>query len=78
MFHKTNLFAWLLVASLTLSCDDDDDKAMDPTLYTRLGGVEAISAVTDKFLTNVASDNVINSRFAGTVSNPARLQLASE
>ena len=31
MIHKTNLFAWLLVASLTLSCDDDDDdKAMDP------------------------------------------------
>ena len=75
MFHKTNLFAWLLVASLTLSCDDDDDKAMDPTLYTRLGGIEAISAVTDKFLTNVASDNVINARFAGTVSNAARLQL---
>lgn len=48
---------------------------MDPTLYTRLGGIEAISAVTDKFLTNVASDNVINARFEGAVANPSRLQL---
>jgi len=77
--QKMNRFALLLFACLafTTSCDDDDDKAMamDPTLYTRLGGIDAISAVTDKFLTNVASDNTINARFAGTVANPARLQL---
>lgn len=76
-YQKINLFTLLLFAALafTISCDDDDDNAMDPTLYTRLGGIEAISAVTDKFLTNVASDNTINARFAGTVANPARLQL---
>ena len=38
-------------------------------------GIEAISVVTDKFLTNVASDIMINGRFAGTVANPAQLQL---
>jgi hemoglobin len=79
IYQKMNRFALLLFACLafTTSCDDDDDKAMDPTptLYTRLGGIDAISAVTDKFLTNVASDNTINARFAGTVANPARLQL---
>ena len=75
--QRTNLFAWLLIASLAfnISCDDDDEPTMDPTLYTRLGGIEAISAVTDKFLTNVASDNVINARFEGAVANPSRLQL---
>ncbi|HET6541328.1 MAG TPA: group 1 truncated hemoglobin [Chryseolinea sp.] len=77
IYQKINRFALLLFACLafTTSCDDDDEKAMDPTLYTRLGGIDAISAVTDKFLTNVASDNTINARFAGTVANPARLQL---
>jgi len=78
IYQKMNLLAWLLVASLAfaMSCDDDDDAPMEaPTLYTRLGGIDAISAVTDKFLTNVASDNKINGRFAATVANPARLQL---
>ena len=75
--QRRNLCAWLLIAALAfnMSCDDDDEQTMDPTLYTRLGGIDAISAVTDKFLTNVASDNVINSRFEATVSNPSRLQL---
>jgi len=59
---------------LTTSCDNDD-KDEDPTLYTRLGGVEAIAAVTDKFLTNVAADNTINSRFEATVADAYRFQL---
>jgi hypothetical protein len=53
IYQKMNRFALLLFAclALTTSCDDDDDQAMDtpPTLYTRLGGIDAISAVTDKF-----------------------------
>jgi hemoglobin len=72
------LFSWAFIVTLafTLSCSDDDDEAVpDPTLYTRLGGVDAISLVVDKFLTNVASDNVINTRFEATVANESRLQL---
>ncbi|MCE3295591.1 MAG: globin [Crocinitomicaceae bacterium] len=46
-----------------------------PSLYERLGGINAIAAVTDKFLANVASDNTINARFADAVANPYRLQL---
>ena len=72
-----NLLSWSFIAGMAfmLSCSDDDDKVADPTLYTRLGGVDAISLVVDKFLTNVASDNVINARFEAAVANPSRLQL---
>ena len=71
-----NLFTWLMVAvmAFTASCSNDDDKA-DPTLYTRLGGIDAISLVVDKFLTNVAADGVINSRFEGTVASESRFRL---
>ena len=71
------LFSWVSIVTLAfmLSCSDDDDVAPEPTLYTRLGGVDAISLVVDKFLTNVASDNAINTRFEATVANESRLQL---
>jgi len=77
---KTNktliAFALTAMVAFVASCNNDDDnKNEDPTLYTRLGGADAIAAVTDKFLTNVASDNVINSRFEATVADPFRLQL---
>jgi hemoglobin len=68
-------FGWLFIASaLIISCNDDDDK-QSTTLYERLGEVEAISAVVDQFLANVASDNRINSRFTATVANESRLML---
>jgi len=68
------LMAILLVLA---SCDDNDnaEQTTEPTLYTRLGGIEAISKVTDKFLTNVVADDVINSRFEATVGNHYRLQV---
>jgi hemoglobin len=34
------------------------------TLYQRLGGLDAISAIVDDFVTNVAGDGRINARFA--------------
>lgn len=69
-----NLFGWLLVASVTfmVGCDDDEKKTV--TLYERLGKVEAISLVVDKFLTNVASDNTINARFGPTVADNTKFQ----
>lgn len=36
------------------------------TLYDRLGGKPAITAVVDQFVANVANDNRINQRFATT------------
>lgn len=72
------IFAFTVLASMS-NCKKDDPEVVydiDPnSLYSRLGGIGAISAVTDQFLANVAADNVINARFAATVANPSRLQL---
>ena len=43
------------------------------SLYDRLGGKTAITAVVDEFVGRVAADNRINHFFAATASNPARL-----
>ena len=77
---KTNriLFACLMAIAMAFatSCNDDNNvKSIEPTLYTRLGGIDVISKVTDKFLTNVVADDLINSRFEATVGNHYRLQL---
>lgn len=75
------LLGVLIVSALNLqSCKKDDDDeaptpAPTPTLYERLGGINAISAVTDQFLANVVADPVINARFAATVADPARTRL---
>jgi len=63
-------------AMLSLSaCNKDKDEMVTPTLYERLGGINAISAVVDKFLANVVGDNRINGFFSATVANPSRTQL---
>lgn len=80
----TQLFSTMFLSSLLIfsACKKEEDPiptpsnpAPLPSLYQRLGGIDAISAVTDQFLANVAADNVINAQFAETVANPARLQL---
>jgi len=43
------------------------------SLYDRLGGKTAITAVVDEFVGRVAADNRINHFFAATASNPAQL-----
>jgi hemoglobin len=73
---KLNLLGLLIfAAAFTTSCNDDDEKPVEPSLYTRLGGIDAIAAVTDKFLANVAADNTINARFEATVADEFRLKL---
>jgi|SRR6185503_4674300 len=47
--------------------------AKQKSLYDRLGGKTAITAVVDEFVARVAADNRINHFFAATASNPARL-----
>ena len=44
------------------------------SLYERLGGKDAISAVVDEFVGHVAADKRINSFFAKTASDPERLK----
>jgi len=65
----------VLSAVVSLSSCNKKDDVVTPTLYERLGGVNAISAVVDKFLANVVGDNRINGFFSATVSNAARTQL---
>lgn len=74
--------ATVVLLSIAATSCKKDDKVVTPTpvvetpsLYTRLGGINAISAVTDQFLANVANDNQINARFADAVANPYRLKL---
>jgi hemoglobin len=43
------------------------------SLYDRLGGKPAISAVVDEFVGRVAADKRINAFFAGVASDPTRL-----
>lgn len=57
------------------SCKKDNEEVMPETLYERLGGVGAISAVVDEFLTVVVGDNRINSFFTETISSPERVRL---
>jgi hemoglobin len=47
--------------------------AKQKSLYDRLGGKKAITAVVDEFVGRVAADNRINHFFAATASNPAQL-----
>ena len=50
------------------------DKKMKPkTLYSRLGGKKAITAVVDEFVNNCAGDGRINKFFADTAKDSKRL-----
>lgn len=61
----------LLVVSVLLEifasgCSGSSMGTYEKSLYTRLGGLEAITAVVDEFVANVAGDKEINSFFAKT------------
>jgi hemoglobin len=45
----------------------------EKSLYDRLGGKQAITAVVDEFVSRVAADTRINAFFAQTASDPKRL-----
>jgi len=47
--------------------------AKDKTLYDRLGGKKAITAVVDDFVGRCAADSRINGFFAATAADPKRL-----
>lgn len=77
MYQRFLSLSFVALMALAVGCDDDEPAMEEdkPTLYTRLGGVDAISAVVDKFLANVAADNAINGRFEAAIANPPQLQL---
>jgi hemoglobin len=59
---KTAKFVGLLVATLVLA---GPALAQDKTLYQRLGGYDAIAAVTDDFIGRLASDEKLGRFFVG-------------
>ncbi len=65
------LLATLLLTGLMLGCGGGSKKPdttaaapADKSLYDRLGGLDAITAVVDDFVANVAADTRINAMFA--------------
>jgi hemoglobin len=60
-------FRTLLVCSLLLAATSllAADAPKSPSLYTRLGGYDAIAAVTDDFIGRLAADKQVSRFFAG-------------
>ena len=69
-FHFLQIAALALVALMIVSCRGSEKSAdtarVERSLYERLGGKDAITAVIDDFVANVAADARINARFAKT------------
>ncbi|HYP26705.1 MAG TPA: group 1 truncated hemoglobin [Blastocatellia bacterium] len=63
------------LGNASASASDNHEKAAKKakTLYERLGGKKAITAVVDQFVANVANDKRINKFFADAASDPKRL-----
>ena len=75
----------LVVAALGMAllagCATTEQKPMaaqEKSLYERLGGKEAITAVVDDFVGRVAADNRINSFFATTDIPRLKMNLVSQ
>ncbi|MDQ6735424.1 MAG: group 1 truncated hemoglobin [Nitrospirota bacterium] len=63
------LLAVLSMTAIAIGCPTMDTQAgqgMKQSLYDRLGGKPAITAVIDQFVANVANDKRISERFATT------------
>lgn len=69
----------LMIVGLALSlavfaaARDHQPDHKDASLYNRLGGRKAITAVVDEFVKNCATDDRINSFFKDTAADPKRL-----
>ncbi len=68
--HRLSWFTGVLVSGIVVmitGCAERTGSSGPATsLYDRLGGKEAITAVVDQFVANVAADARINGRFAAT------------
>ena len=75
---RKTLIAFTIAMAVTLGCVApamaQGAMAKQKSLYSRLGGKKAITAVVDQFVTNVAGDARINKFFADTVKDPKRVE----
>jgi hemoglobin len=74
---KRSLFGMLVIGAMLGSVSSAPllgQAAKEKSLYDRLGGKKAITAVVDEFVGRVAGDKRINAYFGATASDPARLE----
>lgn len=64
MVHSKRFASTLILAATLLAGCTQTPSKPSATLYDRLGGKEAITAVVNELAANVAADNRINQRFA--------------
>jgi hemoglobin len=69
---RKNLIVVAMAAAVAIGCITTAS-AQKKSLYDRLGGKKAITAVVDEFVNNCAGDNRINKFFADTAKDPKRL-----
>ena len=76
--QKKELCGFLVILGLLVSVSSaglvGQDQMKQQSLYERLGGKDAITAVVDAFVSHVAADKRINGFFAKTASDPERLK----
>jgi hemoglobin len=73
---KRSVFGMLVIGAVLVSVSSAPlfgQAAKEKSLYDRLGGKKAITAVVDEFVGRVAGDKRINAYFGATASDPARL-----
>jgi hemoglobin len=69
------LLAALAVTSSAQNSMAGGQATMQKSLYERLGGLDAITAVVDEFIKIASADERINKKFAKTAQNGARVRL---
>jgi hemoglobin len=67
-----------IVAAVLASSPASAQHMMHKSLYERLGGIDAIKAVVDDFVGNVAADKRINKFFASTDINRLKRNLVAQ
>jgi hemoglobin len=76
--QKQDICGFLTILSLLVSVSSagllGQTMKKDKSLYDRLGGTKAITAVVDEFVSVVAADKRINAFFGKTAADPARLK----
>src|SRR5206468_10393433 len=73
---KRSLFGMAVIGAILASVSSAPllgQAAKEKSLYDRLGGKKAITAVVDEFVGRVAADKRINAFFAATAADPKRL-----
>lgn len=70
---RRNLIAVAIAAAVAIGCITTASAQDKKSLYSRLGGKKAITAVVDQFVANCAGDDRIKSFFADTAKDPKRL-----